>query len=237
MDITRFVLVYVVQIPIVLVFTYLAIRVLKKKQKYSYVLSFFYINVIIGNILNMIYALIDNLPLVLILHGMTNFFNFFSLGFLYIVNKIILETSLVYTKEQRLKYIISYGLTLGIGMVILIAFQGVSLNVQNQIVWNLYMFLFMMIVVSGFGIVPTLNTSYKILKESTSKEFKRKFIYYYIGLAGLFSIAYMIFFTNFLNNSLFRLITTVYGITIILYLFLIYFGLTRLKPKTFDSEE
>ncbi len=237
MDNPRIIITYFLFLPIIVLFTYLAFRVLKKKQKYSYVLSLFYICVVIGSTLNIIYVLIDIVLIVIILHGFTLFINFFALAFLYMVNRIILETSVVYTKEERLKYIISYGLIFGVGMIVLISFNAVSLNTQNQPKWNIFMFLFMVIVVSGFGIIPSLSSSFKILKQSSSKEFKSKFRYYYIGLCGLASVAYMIFFSNFLDNPTFRLIITIYSVANIIYLILMYYGLMRLKPKLQTERE
>jgi len=241
-DISRIILVYVIQGVVVIYFSILAFRIIKRKrQRLNLIFGAFFICVIIGNILNMVYAVI---PLYLeeiieILHFLTLFFIFFAIIFIPIVNMIILESTLIFSVKRQNKYIIFYGLLLFFGMLILIIIQevygwqvGLEIEASGYPKWSLIFFLFVISITSGFAIIPIIYTNWRIYKSFQTKELKRKWLYYFIGSLGLFTIAYSICIANLLGNAIpwFRVIISIFGISIVIWVQLMYYGIgSKLK--------
>lgn len=241
-DIVRIILVYVIQGVVVIYFSILAYQIIKRKrQRLNLIFSAFFTCVIIGNILNMIYAV---LPLHLeelieILHFLTLFFVFFAIIFIPIVNMIILESTLIYSVKRQNRHIMFYGLLLFFGMLILILLQdvfdwqvGLKIDPSGYPRWSLVFFLYVISITSSFAIIPIIYTNWRIYKSFQTKELKKKWLYYFIGSLGVFSIAYSIMIANLLGNTIpwFRLIISIFGISIIIWVHLMYYGIgSKLK--------
>ncbi len=219
---------------VVLIFSILAYKMLTRKKETIVIgFSLFLISVIVAGILNIIYSFILDHSLKLILHLLTNFFNFFGIGFLYITNQIILKSTIIYTKKNRQRYLVIYALVLLVGMF-LIGFltTGVVFDSDGYPIWNLYFYLFMTIIVYAFSIIPVNMTSIQILLEIPKGESKKKYIILLIGTIGISFLPICIFTANFLNIFLFRIITSLIFMTILLWGYLFYFSLGKnLKNK------
>ncbi|MHA1500184.1 MAG: hypothetical protein ACTSRT_21880 [Promethearchaeota archaeon] len=228
LDITRIILVYVIQGSIVFFFSILTTQLLRRNRSLqTNLLVGFLISVIIGNITNMVYALLENESLIIFLHLFVNFFNFYGLGFLYILNRIFLDSEIVYSRGRQIKYMLIYGLSYLIGMLLIGLNGGVTLSNLSYPVWNVYFYIFMLTIVFGFGIFPILATSVKILRKMEAKNLRRRFLQYFFGVLGMASVVLLIFTINFWNDNNLRTLVSIYSISTALWVWLIQRGLGR----------
>jgi hypothetical protein len=91
--------------------------------------------------------------------------------------------------------------------------------------WGLVFLLYTLGVMSGFSIIPIIRTSLKIYFSIESKVLKRKWLYYFIGSLGLIIIFYMMLIDNLYLGDDFRLITSILGVTVIFWGYLMYYGI------------
>jgi len=228
LDINRIILVYGIQGLIIFFFSILVVQLFRRDRTYqTNLLVSFLISVIIGNVTNMVYAVLENGILIIILHLCVNFFNFFGLGFLYILNRILLDSEMVYSRNRQIKYLSIYGSVYLIGMFLIGLNGGVTLSNFSYPVWNVYFYIFMLAIVFGFGIIPILATSIKILRRMEAKNLRRRFLQYYFGVLGMASVVLLIFTINFWNDNNLRTIVSIYSISTILWVWLIQRGLGR----------
>jgi len=216
--------------------------------------SGFFISVSIGNILNMIYAVMLDATVILVLHFLTLFFMFFGIVFVFIVNMIILESTLVFSVKRQNRYILFYGILLFVGMLILVIlgkifgkvihentkmdpFLGVKIS-DGVPQWGPIFFIYLVLIITGFTIIPIIYTNFKIYFRFERKALKRKWACYLIGSLGVIAIMYSLMINNLLNNlvhdeeyrSIIRSIISIAGISIILWVSLMYYGIgTKLK--------
>ena len=235
-EISRFIIVYVIQGVVAIYFSIMAFQIIRRRrQRLNIIFGTFFISVCIGNILNMIYARMPlNLePLIKILHFLTLFFLFFAIILIPIVNMIILESSLIFSIKRQNKYILSYGLLLFFGMLILLVLQeifGWQVGFEIEQVhgfpeWSPIFFLYMISITIGFAIIPLILTNWRIYKSFETKTLKKKWRYYFIGSLGVICITYSIMIANLLRDELYRLIISIFGISIVLWVHLMYYGI------------
>ena len=210
----------------VLYFSLIAFQILRRKrQRLNIVLSGFFISIIIANLLNMIYVVISDNATVLVLNFLTNFLLCFGPVFIFMVNMIILESTLIFSVKRQNRYILGYGIIAFLGMlIILIFFEGVNFDMGYP-VWEPLFFWYVVLVSTCFAVFPFFYTALKIYFSFQTKALKKKWFYYIIGSLGVFSIGYMAFINNLLANQTFRLILSVYGISVIIWGYLIYYGI------------
>ena len=113
------------------IITYKILR--RKRQRLHLITSGFYISLSIGFVLNMVYAAINDVLAILILNFLTNFFIFFGVVFLFIVNMIILESTLIYSTKKQNRYIMLYGILLFVGMLILVLIGLLNNSSKNSL--------------------------------------------------------------------------------------------------------
>ena len=207
-------------------FSAIALQILRRKrQRLSLILSSFFVCVIIAGILNMIYVVVSDNIIVLSLNFVANFLVCFGPIFLFIVNMIILESTIIFPKKRQNRYILLYGVIAFLGMlVILIFFQGVSLN-KGYPTWNLFFFIYVISISAIFAVIPFIRTSFKIYFSFDTTALKKKWFFYIIGSIGSISIGYMAFINNFLDDPAFRLILTIYGPTNLFWGYMMYYGI------------
>ncbi|TXT63459.1 MAG: conserved membrane protein of unknown function [Promethearchaeota archaeon] len=236
--IERIVLTFIVQTILILTFGYIGTNIMKrKKTKLNLYFSMFFFSLTIGNIINIIYVLIyayggTSLELVVvIMHLITNFFNFFGLAFLFVVNQIILKSAMVFTQKDILRYFLIYGGILIVGTILIQIFEGVTMSSSGYPKWSIYYFLFILLSVVGIALFPILNTSYKIFNQLEGEEIRRRYLYFLLGIFGLSPLLVVIIFSNLLDIPIFRTITSILSISMILWVILIYYGLRRQTTK------
>jgi len=228
LDINRIILVYGIQGLIIFFFSILVVQLFRRDRTYqTNLLVSFLISVIIGNVTNMVYAVLENGILIIFLHLCVIFFDFFGLGFLYILNRIFLDSEIVYTRKRQIKYLLIFGSIYLLGMFSIGLNGGVTLSNFNYPVWNVYFYIFMLAIVFGFGIFPILVTCIKILRKMEAKNLRRRFLQYFFGVLGMTSVVLLIFTINFWNDNNLRTIVSIYSISTTLWVWLIQRGLGR----------
>ncbi|MFX0022116.1 MAG: hypothetical protein ACFE9S_07300 [Candidatus Hermodarchaeota archaeon] len=224
-------------------FSIIAFQILRRKrQRFHFITSGFYISLSIGFVLNLIYAAISiaisNVLAILILNFLTNFFIFFGVVFLFIVNMIILESTLIYSIKRQNRYIMMYGILLFAGMLILVLiglifdspthpFLGVQI-INNAPQWGLIFFIYIVLMVTGFCIVPITYTNFKIYFRLETKALKRKWVAHLVGFLGLSVDFYLIIIYNLLDPVAFstiRSIISISFISVVLWGYLMYRGI------------
>lgn len=240
---------YVVFGIIVIYFSILANRIIRRKrQRLNLIFSGFFISTIIGLILNMIYAGIRAATteiddIVVFLHFLSVFCVRFGLIFIVVVNMIILESSIIFSIKRQNRFIILYGILLFFGMLILIyPFEMVSIQYETGYAqWKLPFFLYVVFMETGFAIIPIFYTSFKIYSSFITVELKKKWFYYLMGSLGLaifnlYPVDLLNLLTWIFRNKneevllISRSIVTVIGVSVILWVSLMYYGIgSKLK--------
>jgi len=177
----------------------------------------------------MIYANLDDPSIILILNYFTNFFTCFGAIFVFVVNLVILESTIVYSIKRQNRSILYYALILLIGMIpFYILKEGWGVWIDNNYPRFSPLFLgFILGFTASFAVIPIFYTSLKIYKSFETKSLKKKWFFYFIGSLGAFSIPYTIWINNYYSfyNENFRLIVGIYAISMILWGYLMYYGI------------
>ncbi|MFW9896601.1 MAG: hypothetical protein ACFFD7_12415 [Candidatus Thorarchaeota archaeon] len=153
---------------------------------------------------------------------------------------IILEPALFASVRRQNSYIIIYATLLFIGMLVLILppFEGVSIHSSSYIKWNPYFFAYLYSIVFCLAIIPIFYSSFKIYFKLETKEHKRKWFYYLIGSLGLvafvllpFHIANLLVYIMEEDLSFLNILWTVENVlalTVFLWVSLMYYGISTL---------
>ncbi|MFX0145609.1 MAG: hypothetical protein ACFE9C_16205 [Candidatus Hodarchaeota archaeon] len=246
-------MIYVTQGILVIFFAVLAYQILKRRrQRINLIFSGFFFSMIIGFLFNMSYYSIQQFAvispayedLIIFLHFLSWFFVYFGTVFILIVHMIILESTLIYSIKRQNRYILLYGLLLFIGMLIQILIPsplvGIRLTPEGRPGWTLIFFIYVILITSGFSIIPVIISSFKIYHRFETNRLKKKWFYYLVGSLGLIIFnLYPIQILNLLTGILpeengildsFRLVMSVSGISVILWVLLMYYGIgSKLK--------
>ncbi len=75
--------------------------------------------------------------------------------------------------------------------------------------------------------IPFFYISIRLFKSFQSKLLGRKLKFYTIGSCGFIIMAYGLILYNIWNNPIFRVAWSIISISVILFLFLIYYGIAR----------
>ncbi|MFW9941026.1 MAG: hypothetical protein ACFFFT_08290 [Candidatus Thorarchaeota archaeon] len=216
--------------------------------------SGFFVCIIISLIINIIYALFEPNPtneiIISILNFVANFFTCFGTVFILIVHRMILQSTIVFSVKQQYRYILLYGLLLFFGMLILVLLGGIfkdlrvldknylgveiDLDIESPHFgnpkWSPIFYIYVISILSALSIIPIFRTSFKIYHSLETKVLKRKWFFYLLGSIGLVSVLYMNF-TDLLISFLlpnmieFTIIYSIYGISVILWGYLMYYGI------------
>ncbi|MHA1931297.1 MAG: hypothetical protein ACW96X_02090 [Promethearchaeota archaeon] len=242
----RVILIPVVQGIMIIYFLSITYQILKRRrQRLNLIFACFFICTIIGNVLNIIYFLMTNENVILIFNFLTNFFFLLGPIFILTVNRIILESTIIYPVKRQNLYILLYGVVLLLGMLILVLLGlvfdpswpskpilGLTINPNTRApVWGLVFLIYVISFSAALVVIPIIRTSLKIYASFETKELKKKWRYYFIGSLGAFSIFYLIIIANWLDNINFKNIVSFYGISVLLWVSFMYYGI-GFKLKT-----
>jgi hypothetical protein len=103
-------------------------------------------------------------------------------------------------------------------------FLGVGI-IGGRPKWGSLFYIYVISIITGFAVIPIVRTSLKIYVSFETKTLKKKWLYYFIGSLGSFSLAYLVFTNNLLDNDVFRLVFGVYAISVIIWVSLMYYGI------------
>lgn len=226
LDLIRFLQIYVIQGIILAIFIFLAYKILKRNKKLlNVVFSGLYISEAIGLVFNMIYAVITDELTVLILNFVTNYTTSLGPIFLLVFNLILLKSEKVVNKRKATIIILRYAIILFL-MIFFLPFGGVTINESTswKPVWSLPFYLYVIAVITIFTTILLLITSFKIYKRLTDENLKKKWKYFIIGVFGVYAYMYGAYTANMVDIPLVRTIFTITGLTIPVWIYLIYYG-------------
>ncbi len=226
LDAARIATVYISQGAFVAIFVLLAYKVLKRsRNNMNVVLSCFYLSIAMGFFINFIYALLTDLFLVKVLNAMTNFLVFFGLIFILLFTLLLLKPNAI-SRVKQIIIVLGYGVLLGLMNVIP---NGVTIGPETmwKPVWNIPFFAYILTIVTGICIVPTIYCSLVIFRNFQTEDLKKKWKYFIIGVVGVFFVMYGTMVSNTLNNPSFRTIWAFIGLSAILWGYLLYYGVGR----------
>jgi hypothetical protein len=230
LDLPKILQIFVVQPILGLFFVYFIVKILKKnKSRLNISLSLVYILTALGVVLNIIYSLISNELIVTILNFITNFSTLLSLVFLFCTNQILLKSKIIFTKLKQGLVVGIYALLLFL-MILFYPFgEGITINESTdwRPVMRLPLFIYVMVFITVCAIIPILITSYQIYHQFEDDDLKKRWAYFIIGVLGLIIFLYSIFINNFINNPTLRVIFSIYALSVVIWLFLIYYGIGR----------
>jgi len=227
MDTARFIQIYIVQGLIGLFYIFMSFIILRRDKKNLHlVLCGFYISVGVGVIINIIYASIFDVPTVHLLHFITYFLFCFSQVFLLIFVLILTKSKNVITLKIQLILISTFAFLLtGLWFIP----NGITINESTnwKPVWSWEFLLYSYIVCTIFTFGPLLYYSGKIYFKLETRELKKKWISFLIGLISYFFVYYGTSLSNMLNDPIFRFIWSIISLFAIPTSYLIYYGVGR----------
>ena len=232
-DFARFIQLYVIQGIITVFFLYLSYKIIKRDSKrLNIIFASLYIAESIGLIINMIYAVIDNEFTVLILNFMTNFSTAFGPIFLVVFNYILLKSEMSFNITKQLLIIFSYGICLFL-VILFLPIGGITINASTnwKPVWSLPTYIYVISIITIFIVIPLLITSVRVYQQFDSVELKKRWKYFIVGAFGL--LIYMIgaFTSNMLNIPLVRTFYSILGLSIVIFVSLMYYGVGKSLEK------
>ena len=205
---------------------------LRKRSRLNTTFSLFFVSIALGLLINAAYVLINAIvlsePLALLLNYISGFLIFYGPIFMLATNFILLHSGATYSLKSELKLVLSYAVVLGF-MAIFYFFDGIEFNESTNWSpeWSLPYFIYIVVVVSGFAVIPTLYTSVKILKTMEDKQLRKRWIRLMISLIGLFTYLYLAFLSNYMNTANLSSLLSIYAITVPLWVWLIYKGVKK----------
>lgn len=228
----RVISIFTSQLFIIVIFLFLALKILKRNLKRANLtLSFYYIftsSGLIFNILFFIAPLIDpsNLILATIFYDFTYYLLFFSLIFLLAFTINILKLESEFTKNKYFLLVFIHAI---ITFLFLFFPEGISIIKVNSEWRPLYSWLFLIIMYIYFTsviVIPTIIYSLHLYQKFEAKNLKKRLRYFILGIIGSFIVLYGVGLYNTWHDPLFR---SIWGILNILILIpsglLIYYGI------------
>ncbi|MBD3255516.1 MAG: hypothetical protein GF383_10505 [Candidatus Lokiarchaeota archaeon] len=230
-DPVRIFQIYVIQLGMGIVYYLIALLILKRDTKrLNQIFSAFYISSASATVVNVIYAPLTTNPTVLVLHFITFYLFAFAWIFLLIFSLILLKSEKVITTNKQFLLILIYG-----GLLLILAFipDGIKIDATTdwKPAWSLLFYLYALILVNIFGIIPTAYFSIKIYKKFEDPLLRKKWAYYFLGVAIYFIVFNSTILSNFLNNPIYRLINSLIGLTLFPTAYLLYYGVGRQIQK------
>jgi hypothetical protein len=232
----RWITVYIAQGIILLVFLYLAIRILlRDRKRLNIIFAGLYISPAIGLLINFIYAPMTDEFIVLILNFFTNFGLFYAPIFIVVFDLILLKSEKIISTSKQLMILFIYGIAM-FSMVFLLFIPGFGVTINSGTnwspVWSLPFFLYVVFVETIGALIPSLYFSFQIYKKFEDEVLKKKWRFFIFGFIALMTFMYAIFISNFLGDPTIRLIIGVMGLILaILGGFLMYFGVGKQIEK------
>jgi hypothetical protein len=232
-DLGRILQVFVIQGIIALFFLYLIFRILQRSRKrINLLFALAYMFVLIGLINNMVYAFIRNEPVLIIMNFITNYTITFGLIFLTLFNLLILFSGKKIDTLKQVIIIISYGTVLFL-QILFLPFGGLTANESTdwRALWSFPYYLYVILVITFGSVIPTLFLSVRIYMDMEEPDLKQRWIYFIVGALGIIMYMYGVFTVDLFNDALIRFIWAAISLTIVLWVYLMYYGVGRQLSK------
>jgi len=231
----RILTVYVAQGLILVIFLYLAIKILlRDRKRLNVIFAGLYIAPAIGTLINFIYAPLTDVSLVLLLNYFTNVGAIYAPIFVVVFDLILLKSEKIISTSKQLAILIIYGIVvLCMGIFLLIPGFGVTIGPPNwSPVWSIPIFLYVVVILTCFATILALYFSIKIYQKFKDEILKKRWKFFIFGFIAFMTFMYLIFISNTLANATFRLILAGIGIVLtIIGGFLMYYGVGRQIAK------
>jgi len=232
----RIITVYVAQGVILVIFLYIAIRILQRDRKrLNVIFSGLYLFPVVGVLSNFIYAPLTDETIVLLLNFVTNIGTIYAPIFIVVFDLILLKSEKIISTSKQLAILIAYGIAvLCMGIFLLFPGYGVKIDLATDWtpVWSFPFFIYVVLILTCFATIPTLYLSIKIYQKFEDAQLKKKWKLFIYGYIALMTFMYAIFISNTLNHATFRLIAGVLGLLLaLLGGFLMYYGVGRQIEK------
>jgi len=216
----RILQVYIAQGVIIVVFLYLAIRILlRDRKRLNAIFAGLYITPVIGVFMNFIYAPLTDETIVLFLNFISNATAIYAPIFIVVFDLIILKSEKIITTGKQLVILIAYGIAvLCMGIFLFFPGYGVTINASTNWtpVWSIPIFIYVYAILTCFATIPASYFSIKIYQKFEDAQLKRKWKFFIFGFIALMTFMYLIFLSNTLDNPNFRLILGVVGLILAL---------------------
>ncbi|MFX1366575.1 MAG: hypothetical protein ACFFCE_01210 [Promethearchaeota archaeon] len=227
LDLARFIAIYI-GLGAIFFFNFCIVYKILQRQKNRLNLSLcgFYTSISCGLLFNFIYAPITIPETVKILNLLSNFFVFLSPVFLTVYTLILEKSEKGIATYKLLIFIIIYGILLS---YIFLNPSNVKIDASTDWipVWSIFYSIYLTTVSSVIGIIPALILSIMIYKRIKIEEIKNRWRYFLIGLCGCIILFYCFIISNTLNNAALRLIISLISISLLLWGYLMYYGVGR----------
>jgi len=232
----RILTVYIAQGVILVVFLYLAIRILlRDRKRLNAIFAGLYISPAIGVFVNFIYAPLTDETIVLFLNFISNATAIYAPIFIVVFDLILLKSEKIISTIKQIAILIAYGLAvLCMGIFLLIPGYGVTINASTNWspVWSILIFIYVILILTCGATIPAFYFSIKIYQKFEDKQLKKKWKFFIFGFIALMTFMYLIFISNTLDNPTFRLILAGTGLILaVLGGLLMYYGVGRQIEK------
>lgn len=221
----RYFIVFGGQVYVIIVFTYLIFKILRRKiSKSTISLSLSYLMIVISFLLNIVYVLVSEIVDIVILLSIYYFISYF----LILAPAMLLIFVLNLLGKKRLEFQIAYLIVISISSFTLIIFlNGIDINPYSYrpqftwyFVWSVYLFITLLIT------LPIIRYSLRLLRYLKDKTLYKKFKFSFIGIILLLLSLYGAILYNAWENTIYRFIWSFLSLLLLtLAASLTYFGL------------
>ncbi|MBD3350838.1 MAG: hypothetical protein GF364_05050 [Candidatus Lokiarchaeota archaeon] len=232
MDFARIIQVYVIQLGLAILYLILGIKIIKRdKKKLNQIIFSFYVLVFFSGLMNVIYAAIENTAIIKILHYITICGTFLASLLVLIFNIIIWKSEKVFNLKKQMVVVILYLLLIA-GLAFLLPDY---LIMDESTGWKPYYKLEMWIYVLGIltvTLVPNIRISLINHNNFKDAQLKKKWRFFMIGYIANYSLGYLIYTVNYINEPTARLMVSAIGLVLTIVTAIgIYNGLARQLSK------
>ncbi len=224
---TRYFIIYVIQSFLILFFTIIGIKILKRnRNRLTSILSTFYLLVPTGLFFKLVLLPINNNPTSTILYFIAFFLISFGLIFLVVFLRNLLNIDFDTNSKVDFFIIFLYGLLISIPFVIP---EGLNLNESTNWmpIYSWYLFTILYSILTVMIIIPSTIYFKKLYNKFEKIELKKKLRYFTAGSYGMFFSSYGAILYNTWQNPIFKLIWTFLSLVNIPSGLLIYYGIAR----------
>ena len=231
MNLTRFVIVYIVQGLVFIMCIFLAFKTIKRNRKrLNMIFGSFYACIAFGLFINFIYAPFDDALFVLYLNFVTNYSLFLCPIFIVIFNLILLKSEKIITSSKQLAIILIYGaIIFGTFFLLFGVNTGVEIGVAPNFSphWFIPFYLYAMIAFNLVWVVA-IYFALKIYRKFEDEQLKKKWKFWVIGILELVIFGDGNFTMNLLDISTLRTLWGIIGLILVITgSYLLYYGVGK----------
>lgn len=209
---------------------YLAYRILKRNlNRITINLSLFYFSSGLGLFLSIIFILISNTALGIIIYYLAAYFITFGPIFLVVFIQNLLKVNSSFPTKGNLIIISLYGIILFLLISIASITGAITINTTTNWIpiysWSFLIALY--IFFSIFVSLPTIIFSIKLYTTFKDKELKKKLMFFFLGIFGIFIAFYGLILYNTWQEPIYRFAWPILSLLTIPSGYLIYYGIVR----------